>query len=88
VSAGRSRYQLTSAVLMVSVGSFSLLQSLVVRHTGWFQGLLRQTVEPSDGGPAKNILSLSPAGRGALASWAEQWRPMTHRVASLLEETQ
>jgi MFS family permease len=34
VSAGRSRYQLTSAVLMVSVGSFSLLQSLVVPVLG------------------------------------------------------
>ena len=34
MSAGRSRYQLTSAVLMVSVGSFSLLQSLVVPVLG------------------------------------------------------
>ena len=34
MSPGRSRYQLTSAVLMVSVGSFSLLQSLVVPVLG------------------------------------------------------
>jgi PadR family transcriptional regulator, regulatory protein PadR len=51
------------------------------------QGLLAQSTEPGDGGPARHVLSLSDTGRATLAEWTRDWHEMTRRVAQLLETT-
>jgi PadR family transcriptional regulator, regulatory protein PadR len=48
------------------------------------QGLVTQEILPGDGGPAKNVLTLTAAGRGALAEWECQWNEHHQRVAGLL----
>ena len=49
------------------------------------QGLLAQESQPGNSGPAKNVLSLTTAGRDALVEWEHQWRTHAARVAALLE---
>ena len=49
------------------------------------RGLLNQVTRPGDGGPAKNVLSVTPQGLAALVSWREQWRDFNARVSHLLE---
>lgn len=48
------------------------------------QGLVSQETLPSEAGPARNVLSLTPAGRTALANWEVQWRSHQDRVSALL----
>src|SRR6478672_8172023 len=50
-------------------------------------GLLEQTSTAGHGGPARNVLSLTPQGRSALQRWAEQWRNHQDRVSALLDAT-
>jgi PadR family transcriptional regulator, regulatory protein PadR len=50
------------------------------------QGLLTQEVEPGDGGPARNVLRLTPEGLKTLDDWATQWRSVTDRIEALLED--
>lgn len=51
------------------------------------QGLVEQRSEPSPGGPARHVLSLTDQGREALRGWSRQWEDNTHRVAALLHAT-
>lgn len=48
------------------------------------QGLLTQVSRPGAGGPAKNVLSLTPAGRTALNDWEQQWHDHVGRVRAVL----
>lgn len=50
-------------------------------------GLLEQISAAGHGGPARNVLSLTPQGRAALLRWAEQWRHHQGRVSALLDAT-
>ena len=50
-------------------------------------GLLEQTSTAGHGGPARNVLSLTPQGRAALQRWAEQWHRHQDRVSALLDAT-
>lgn len=51
------------------------------------QGLLVQHTEPSAGGPARHVLSVTPDGRETLDDWATQWRGVNERIHNLLEGT-
>jgi PadR family transcriptional regulator, regulatory protein PadR len=48
------------------------------------QGLVSQETIPSEAGPARNVLSLTPAGRTSLANWEAQWRSHQERVSHLM----
>jgi len=50
-------------------------------------GLLDQELEPGAGGPARNVLTVTPDGRKSLDEWVEQWRSVTDRIHTLLEGT-
>jgi len=49
-------------------------------------GLLDQRSEAGSG-PARNVLSLTPAGRESLRRWSAQWRRSVARVSTVLETT-
>ena len=51
------------------------------------QGLVTQETLPGDGGPAKNVLTLTKAGHTALAEWESQWVEHHQRVAALLQRS-
>lgn len=48
-------------------------------------GLIEQRPSPGQGGPTRNVLSLTPAGRAALERWTAQWRLHQGRVTSILD---
>lgn len=48
------------------------------------QGLVEEHAEPSPSGPPRKVFSVSPAGRAALAEWAQQWDVTTSSVRTLL----
>lgn len=48
-------------------------------------GLVVQKSQPSAAGPARNVLSVTDAGRVALGGWVGQWRSVTSRVAAVIE---
>ena len=48
------------------------------------QGLVVRRSEASPGGPARNMLSLTPDGRAALERWGAHWRHTTARVESVI----
>ena len=49
------------------------------------QGLLAQEIEPSAGGPARHVLTVTPQGHKTLDDWVAQWRGVTDRIHGLLE---
>lgn len=48
------------------------------------QGLLDQRLEPSQSGPARNVLTTNAAGQAALALWISQWQQTTQVVTDVL----
>lgn len=48
------------------------------------QGVLEQRLEPSESGPARNVLVINDAGRAALDVWVEQWNQTTTTAAAVL----
>jgi len=50
-------------------------------------GLVRQNSQPSQGGPARNVLTLTPAGQAALLAWKQQWQDCNDRVTAVLDES-
>jgi PadR family transcriptional regulator PadR len=48
------------------------------------QGLVEERTEPSPSGPPRKVFSVSPAGRAALAEWAQQWDATTSSVRTVL----
>jgi PadR family transcriptional regulator, regulatory protein PadR len=50
------------------------------------QGLVSQESLPGDGGPSKNVLTLTKAGHEALATWQTQWDDHHRRVSGLLAQ--
>lgn len=50
------------------------------------QGLLDQAPADGDGGPPRQVLSLTGDGRAALRAWTDRWRDVTRRVTHVLEE--
>lgn len=48
-------------------------------------GLVDQHAESGKGGPARNVLTPTDAGRAALARWRTQWLETVGRVAGLLD---
>jgi PadR family transcriptional regulator PadR len=51
------------------------------------QGLLAQVVEPSVGGPARHVLTVTAEGHKTLDDWVAQWRGVTDRIHGLLEDS-
>ncbi len=49
------------------------------------QGLIDQRLEPSQGGPARNVLNTNAAGQAALALWVSQWQQTTQVVSDVLK---
>jgi PadR family transcriptional regulator len=49
------------------------------------QGLLTHEIEPSAGGPARHVLTVTAEGQKTLDEWASQWRGVTERIHGLLE---
>jgi PadR family transcriptional regulator PadR len=49
------------------------------------RGLVTHAAEPGVGGPTRNVLSLTPAGRTALDEWVAQWRASVSRVDDVLQ---
>jgi PadR family transcriptional regulator, regulatory protein PadR len=49
------------------------------------QGLLTQEIEPSAGGPARNVLIVTPEGHRALTDWLAQWSDVTDRIQALVK---
>ena len=47
-------------------------------------GLLEESAQPSPSGPPRKVFAVSPAGRAALAAWAQQWLSTTSAVSGLL----
>ena len=47
-------------------------------------GLVSQETRPGEGGPARNVLTLTERGEAALAQWGSSWRDHHQRVVSLL----
>jgi len=50
------------------------------------QGLVDQDIRPSPGGPARNVLTVTPEGRRSLAEWIRQWQDSNGRITALLDE--
>lgn len=50
-------------------------------------GMLEQHSARGQGGPGRNVLTLTPVGCAALERWAAQWRTHQIRVSALLEST-
>lgn len=50
-------------------------------------GLVAQRAESGRGGPARLVLSLTPAGRKALRRWTAQWHESVARVSAVLATT-
>jgi PadR family transcriptional regulator PadR len=50
-------------------------------------GLISQQAARGNGGPVRNVLSLTPEGRVALGRWTDQWRTHQARVSALLDST-
>ena len=48
-------------------------------------GMVKQHAARGQGGPARNVLSLTPEGRAALRRWTSQWRTHQSRVSALLD---
>jgi PadR family transcriptional regulator PadR len=65
--------------------SYGTIYPLVTRLKR--QGLVSQHSEPSESGPARNILTTTEAGESALNAWLPVWRDVTQRVSLVLEPT-
>jgi PadR family transcriptional regulator PadR len=50
-------------------------------------GMVEQHAARGQGGPARNVLTLTPLGHAALRRWSDQWRVHHQRVAALLDTT-
>ena len=62
--------------------SFGSIYPLVTRLRK--QGLVEQTLEPSQSGPARNVLAINAAGRSTLKAWISQWHNTTEVVTAVL----
>jgi PadR family transcriptional regulator, regulatory protein PadR len=65
--------------------SYGTVYPLVSRLRG--QGLLEQSAEAGDGGPARHVLTVTDTGRATLDAWIRDWREMNRRVEKLVEHT-
>jgi PadR family transcriptional regulator PadR len=51
------------------------------------QALVEQQGRPGQGGPSKNVLSITALGRAALQEWQKQWHDNNARVLALLTDS-
>lgn len=72
----------TSGLPNVSYGTVYPLVTRLRR-----MGCLDQTPAKGDGGPTRNVLSLTPTGHATLRRWASQWSAHHRQVNALLEST-